>query len=237
MRVGIHDNMVLANVALNDKGTLGLTFRPVSLNPELANEFSEDGIPVDYSNDEGSTLLLFCPNMPSYKKKDGSDLSDVEKAEQIRDDFGTFRLQLQQILGAYRSIKDLKFKPYEGTGINEANWKQELLEEDQRKKIYNNYAEQFMAMVAPFLNDDSKPIRLKLVRQSAAKHYATIPSKYIKDNPFVEPMEVPADRSLLKYTKWEKDKGYDNGDPISQDSADPIPEVNEESSSHAFGRR
>lgn len=241
MKVGIHDNLVLSNVGRNDKGTFFVSFRPVSLNPvdatQTFDEFSDEGIPVDMKTESDSNLLIFCPGVPGFKEKDGTELSDARKADFIKQDFETFRHQLGQILGAYTAIKNLSFAPYKNTGITKENWAQEFLDENQRKKIYDNYIDQFIPMITPFLNRDDMPVRLKLVRQSAAKHYATIPSRYITDNPFIEPMAIPKEASQLKFSKYEKDKGLDNGDPIAQNTADPIPDATEENNAIVFGQR
>ncbi len=225
IRVGIHENLVLSKIARNDKGTMGIAFRPQSVDgPKQKRSFFAEAEEVTTEEDsEDNMLLLFPFKVPTFQK-DGEDLKDEEKVAIIERDIKTFRNQLSQIIGAYRSTKDLKFTPWRNTGITEDNFEKEILDNDTLKKAYDNYVEDFMEYMAPFVNDDTRPIRLKLVRQSKTKHYATLPSKYINDNPFIEPMEVPKEASKLSFTKWEKENGFDNGDPVSQGAADPIPD-------------
>jgi hypothetical protein len=240
LKVGIQENLVFEKAAINEKGTLGIVFRPAKLSDSnvVYDEFSEDGVPMEVTNESGnSPLLMFCPKKPGFKNKDGSDLSDDDVADFLKRDFETLSNQLTLIVGAYRSTKDLKWKPYIGTGLDKSNWKTEILAEDIQQKIYNNYVTQFIEVMAPFMDKDEFKIRLKLIRQSKDKHYATLPSKFISDNPFIEPMEVPAEASKVKFSKWEKDKGLDSGEPVNRAEADPIPETTEEATDDVFGKR
>lgn len=226
IRVGIHEDLVLSKAQRNDKGTLGLAFRPKSLDgPKKKKSFFEASKGLEAQADESDSMLLLFPfKVPTFKGKDGNDLTDDEKVEIITREIGTFQAQLSQILGAYRSVKDVDLDPWVGTGVTEENFEKEILDNDTLKKAYDNYVDGFIEYVTPFLDDDSRPVRLKLVRQSKAKHYATIPSRYIQDNPFIEPMEVPKASSKLAYTKYEKENGFDSGDPVSQEAADPVPD-------------
>jgi hypothetical protein len=238
--VGIHENLVLGKAAVNEKGTLGLSFRPMSLEPSQPKKssfFQESQEASVGSSDGDSPLLLFPFKKPTFKSRSGEELTDAELLEFVQDDIKKYRNQLTSIIGAYRTIKDIKFDPWRGTGIKEENFETELLDNDQLKKIYDNYTEDFLTLMAPFLNDDTKPVRLKLVRQSKDKHYATLPSRFLDTNPFIEPMDVPKDKSLLSFTKWEKANGFDNGQPVSQEAADPVPETTPEGSAGVFGQR
>jgi hypothetical protein len=244
LRVGIQENLVFQKAAVNEKGTLALSFRPVSLDPDGPKEEESDD---DGFNEEGgartannsASLLIFAPKVPTFKdKKTGDDLTDAEKVTIVQNDLNVLQDQLFGFLGCYMPIKELKFKPYENTGVDKTNYKTELLDNDTIQKVYNNYAEKFIAWMKPFFNDDKFPIRLKLVRQSKAKHYATLPGgKFLVENPFVEPMEVPADKSRVKFSKWEKDNGLDNGDPVGQAAADDIPDTTPEASDALYGTR
>ena len=240
LKVGIHDDLVLEKAGKNDKGTLALVFRPKSLNAGEAKKksvFQEEEDMSVSGDDSNSPLLIFPFKISTFKKKDGSDFSDKELIELAQDDMKKLKNQLTSILGAYMPLTGLKWRAYDGTGITEANYEVEMLDNDNLFKIYTNYVDQFLEKVAPFLNDDNHAVRLKLVRQSKDKHYATIPSRYLDTNPFIEPMEVPKDRSQLKYTKYEKDNGLDNGDAVSKDEADAPPETTPEASSGVFGAR
>jgi hypothetical protein len=242
LKVGIHEDLVLSKAAVNDKGTLGLQFRPKSLDGVKKADVSvfqeEEGVEVSAS-DGDSSLLLFPFKVTTLKKKDtGDEYSDEEKGTMVNNDMKKFKDQLSCILGAYRTTKDIKWKPYEGTGINKDNYHVELLDNENLFKVYTNYVNQFLGWIAPFLNDDQFAVRLKLIRQSKDKHFATIPGRFLDTNPFIEPMEVPKDKSQLKYSKWEKDNGFDNGDAVSKDDgADAIPETTPDASASVFGQR
>jgi hypothetical protein len=184
-----------------------------------------------------SPLLIFPFKVTTMKKKSGEDFTDKEKLELVKEDIKKFRAQLTCIMSAYMPIKDFKFDPYAGTGITKENFDKELLDNDQLHKVYTNYCNDFFKAMAGYMNNDALPVRVKLIRQSKDKHYATLPSRYLDTNPFIEPMEVPEKQSRLKFTKWEIENGMDNGTPVSQAAADPIPETTPEASASVFGAR
>lgn len=241
LRVGIQENIVFQKAAFNDKGTLTFSFRPVNLDGTATAEAEDDGFDEEggaRSENSAATLLLFAPKVPTFKSRSGDDLSDEEKVAIVQKDLSVLKDQLFGFLGCYMPIKDIKLRPYEGTGVTKENFKTELLDNDTIYKVYRNYGERFIELMKPFFNDDKYALRLKLVRQSKAKHYATIPGgQYLVENPFVEPMEVPAEKSRVKFSKWEKDNGLDNGDPVAQSSADEIPETTPEASDSLYGTR
>lgn len=243
LTVGIHENLVLSKVSRNDKGTLGLQFRPRKLDGEEtmapASVFQEEETVGVSASDSDSSLLLFPFKVTTLKKKDtNEDYSDEEKLQMVNNDIKKFKDQLSCLLGAYRATKDLKWRAYDNTGITESNYTVELLDNDNLIKVYDNLVRQFTEWIAPFVNDDNFAVRLKLVRQSKDKHYATLPGRFLDTNPFIEPMEVPKEKSTLKFSKWEKENGFDNGDPVNKEAvADIPPETTPDASSSVFGQR
>jgi len=84
-------------------------------------------------------------------------------------------------------------------------------------KVFENYATQFTSMITPFVGNTAYKLRLKLVRQSKDKHFATLPGKYLSDSPMVELMEVPVPK--VKFTKWELDNKLNDGTPVAKPDA------------------
>jgi len=238
LRVGIHENLVLDKAQINDKGTLGLVFRPISLNKKEPSGFVEEEAAELSEGSNNSALLIFPPTITKLKNLDGSEKNDEEKLQVLSDDISNFKDQLVSIIGAYRSLKDVKFRPYDGTGVDKSNYNVEMLNNDTIKKVYTNYCNQFIGYITPFLGDDNNPVRLKLIRQSKDKHYATLPSRYLNTNPFIECMNsVPADKTKLRFTKWEMEKGFDSGEPVAQaKAADDVPEATPETIQGTFGK-
>jgi hypothetical protein len=241
MKVGIHENIVLQKAALNEKGTMAFVFRPKKLEGEKTGDSffqEEQSAEVTSDGNNGAVILFFCPKMPTFKKKDGDALSNEEILEFVQKDLNTVSNVYSHILAQYMSLKDIKFRPYDGTGVTAQNWKTALLDNDNIAAVYKNYSEQFANFIAPYADKDEHTMRLKLVRQSKDKHYATIPTRYLDTQPFLEPMTIPADRSQVKFTKYEIDKGLNSGEPVGQgETADAIPEVTPEASENVFGAR
>jgi len=82
----------------------------------------------------------------------------------------------------------------------------------------------FKRLVTAFLNFvkikstlvDNSPFRHKFVRQSADKHYASLP--YISSyDTIVESMMVPKEQSKVSFSKYEIEKGLNNPIPIPPD--------------------
>lgn len=219
--------MVLAKADRNDKKTLALHFRELKAadaGPELDAFDKTQSAAVESSGGNTISMLLFPFKIPTDVV--GKDpRTDKEKVELILEDMTKLKNQLTHVLQQFVVKDQIAWDPYKGTGVDKATYQTRLLDQDVLTKIYENYAEQFIAMITPFVDNDKYAVRLKLIRQSAEKHFATLPSRYIDTNPFMEPMDVPAAASKLAFTKWEKEKGYDSGTPVKRSEADAIPDA------------
>jgi hypothetical protein len=148
--------------------------------------------------------------------------------------------QLTQLLEVWTTSDKVIWDPYYNTGITKDNYRERWMDDDALGKIFANYGNQFIAMAKDFMGKKEYALRVKLVRQSKLKHYATIPGKFLADNPWVESMDVPADKSKLKFSKWEKENGFDNGTPVARAEADPaadVPAADAPTAGNVFGSR
>ena len=132
-----------------------------------------------------------------------------------------FKARLTEILAGYMSLETIEKKwndeMFKGTGVNENNGEELLIKADIVNKVYRNLSLGFVDLIQPFVGSDQAPkFRVKLVRQSKAKHFSNIP----RFAPFWEDMNVPKDQSKLKFTKWEVDNGMNDGTPAEEPEAD-----------------
>jgi hypothetical protein len=121
-------------------------------------------------------------------------------------------------------VPNATFSLFEGTGITNAEEiAEKITQESVIAKISLNIFTQFAEMVKN--SDTTKKSRIKFVRQSQAKHFATLPEylNFKKDGgewttPFVESMDIPDAQSKLAYTKKELEKGLNSSAPVTADS-------------------
>lgn len=227
--VGISENVMLSRVAIGEKGALELYFDEAR---EKASVFdSLQSAKVENTGTE-VRLLVFPFKPPSGVRNEGK--TEDELIEMTSEDMLKVKNQLSQLLEQYLTSDSIKWDPYAGTGIDNTNYRTMFQSEEALAKVFENYATQFVDMVTTSVGNPALKLRIKLVRQSKDKHFATIPGKFLADNPWVELMEVPAPR--VKFTKWEIDNRLNDGTPIEKPSAtDEV--APEEGKKNVFGER
>jgi hypothetical protein len=213
--VGIHDNILLSEAKLNDKGSLVIQFKTSEDETNLMdmlNETSEDGSQADA--DQG--FLFFPFNMTDWEGKN-YDLKGI--SGQIQD----FRGQLTHVLMQYLTEDQIKWNLYKDTGITQDNVATKLMDEGVLKIVYTNLATQFIEMAKPFFGNTDYLLRSLFIRQSKAKHFPAFRKRWLSTNPIFERMTVPKEQSRLAFSKWEKENGYDNPNKIEA-TPDATPE-------------
>lgn len=217
--IGINENVVLTNASITDKGWLSLSFDEVKNLGKKSNIF-EDLQTAKVDNDGKTTFDI---NLFPFKKPDGTrneGKTDDELLEMIGMDMKKVKNQLTQLLMQYTTSENITWDPYKNTSIDKENYRQEYLKTSTLETVFNNYATQFIETARPFMGKAEYPLRIKLVRQSKEKNFATIPGRFLEDQPWVETMEIPKDRSKVAFTQWEKDNGYDSAAAVSKEGAD-----------------
>lgn len=234
--VGINENVVVKSSTVDEKGKLVLTLDYAeNLTKEKVDVFDQfSSAAVDDGNAD-RTLNIFPFKKPSGPKNETK--TNEELLEMISDDMNKVRSQLSQLLEVYMKSDDIKWEPFRGTGIDKDNYRERFLNDDSLAAIFANYASQFSAMLAPFAAKPEFKLRMKLIRQSKDKHYATIPGRFLKENPWVESMDIPVEQSKVKFSKWELDNGYNDGTPVKKETADAPPEEKVSATESVFGQR
>ncbi len=242
IQIGINENVYFGSAQMKKTESTGqesleLTFKQVMEGDDTAelkakmeeNAFAdwEDGSSLSYSEGGNAINIRIFPfDAKPRKDKDQNDIP--VDATEMKNRIGAFRDPLVHILSQYMTSDKIMMKPaviFAGTGIDKDinTFGSKILSETVQERIYKNIAAEFTRAIAPFIDNPALLFRLKLNRQSVKKAYATIPTKFLKENPFMESMDIPAKASKLKFSSYEISKGLNSADPISIETADKVP--------------
>lgn len=219
--VGINENVVITNAALNEKKNLVITLKPASKVGGAKKSIFDAMLTAGIQNEgrDGLELQILSFLLPKDKT--------LEKSiELIFADTTRFKNQLTTILMVFVNADDIKLADmdvqFAGTGItDQETLEKRILSQDVLNKMYENMANHFIQLITPFLNNPDHAVRFKLLRQSKDKHYATIPSRYLDGNPFIESMDIPLAQSNVKFSPYELKEGLDSDAPSTTASAEP----------------
>ncbi|MDO7847672.1 hypothetical protein Q5H92_14985 [Hymenobacter sp. M29] len=216
MSVGIFDN-ITTSATINDKGSLELTFtqqtgevQAEAKEVSLLDSLSSGEVVGGSGAGENARITIF------PFRSTNTSTGDALPHEMIVQDIQNFQAQLNSILGVYFPVDQIKYNPFRGlkTPITNDNLQAEFQKQEVLDTLYKNYSEDFIAMMEKA--DKGKLARLLLVRRKNSK-YTSLRNKFLKDQPFIESMEVPVEKSRLKFTKFEKDNGLDKPLEVSAD--------------------
>jgi len=240
--VGINEGVILQKVELTEKdGKYSLDFNfgdggdaPVSDNP-FEEVLDENGMVV--VNSSTNTIKLWPVMAPKDEDTKGNVLSPQQKYDivfkeineqknlliQCASCFVTSDKLLKEVDGKKVSFIDL----YRGIAITRENMHSMLPNEEILQRVFKNMAEDFVNFMQPLLAGEQVPLRVLLVRQSAAKHYASFRRRFIREQPVFECAAIPKEASKLKFSDYEIQKGLNDGTPIQQAAAaDTTPAAN-----------
>ncbi len=203
LKVGIHENLVVTKALINDQGSLVIGVAQGGI-PDPIAALSASGN-TSFKRQE-QDFLIYPPKVTNFE-------GNTDTFENIMDKIAEIKDPLDSILGIYLTADKRKWDPFAGIALE--NIKTTLLTEATLNKVYNNIVTQFVAMIKPFaMETGGKKVRMILIRQSQAKHYPKLRNKYLDSYPFIESMEIPLSASKLKFTNYEKTKGFDNPNPV-----------------------
>ncbi|RWZ86766.1 MAG: hypothetical protein EO766_13245 [Hydrotalea sp. AMD] len=220
--VGINENVVISKVSITDNKVLEIELAEVGNVGAKKSVFDTLLTARTAVDPAGNMKLKLWPT----KVSDKAEKTREEKIQMAANDNISLIKRLSQILEQFMTIDKIDLDSmdiqFANTGIiDEASMNARYLDQDVQNKIYDNIVKRFIELISPFVNDPQNAVRFKLVRQSKDKHYATIPSRYINENPFIELMSVPKEQSRVKFTKWELDNGLNDGTPVPSSAAEP----------------
>ena len=139
----------------------------------------------------------------------------LNTVEKVSEAINNYERVFNHILKQYMTEDQIKWSIFDGIAVDRNNPAATLMNQQTMDRVWDNQRTQFINQLAPHIGANSKELRVKFVRQSKTKHYATLP----KYPPFFESMTIPAEQSKLQYTKWEKENGFDSGKPVEEAAA------------------
>lgn len=235
--IGINENAILAKAEQEEKGALSLTFDEVAnLSKPVVSVF--DSLQTAKVENDGRTGIKV--NMFPFKKPSGpknDEKTDDERLEMTSEDMKKVKNQLTQLLEVYLVTDKIQWDPFINTGVTTDNWREKFGDNDVLRAIFDNYTSQFINMITPYLGKVDQPFRLKLVRTSKEKHYATIPGRFLAESPYVESMDVPLATTRVKWSKWELDNKLNDPTPLSKPAAPDSQIPDSTSEENVFGQR
>ena len=219
--VGIQENLRILKLEKSDKGSLNITIGSEDAVAESSQPAAQAAGVVDIFGELNNTSEGTGPsNQLTYIHWPYKIDEYTKTAEDVLKAVNTSKEFLNHILKQYVTADKISWAVMDNVAIDrssQAAAMQGLVIPANIAKIYDNQITQFMNMLNPLVGPNSKLFRMKLTRQSKLKHYATLP----RFAPFMEPMDIPATQSKLKFSKWEIENGYNNGVPVAQEEVKP----------------
>lgn len=215
IRIGITENVYIADVTMDDKNTLLITFDEAGKEdkPKVDNYFDNIASDEVIEIEKGTVIRIFPPLPP----KADNGRTEEKNVELLVSDINKAKGIVIHILKVFYTTDDLKGKinPFEMLPIDKDNFNTQVVKKEILEGVHKNICKAFVALLTPFLAE-KKMVRLLLVRQSADKHYATFRNRYLDEQPFIESMEIPKEASKLKFSSYEIEKGLDNDIPVKK---------------------
>jgi hypothetical protein len=202
LTVGIKDNIVVSKAIKNEQGTFEIELTQPGNNDAVA-ALTGSG---ELRPDQSANIRVYKPEVVYFQTK-----RDGKKMLSLVVNFKNVLLEILQIYIENPAINATKGLPT----VTQENAKTMFEDQANVDKAYTNIVDQFIAQIQPHLNS-STTFRAKLPRRSPEYAFPTLPTF----GPWIESMEIPAERTTLKWTPWELKNG--KNDPT-------IPEKSEDS--------
>lgn len=220
IQVGIRESIRIISSEKNEKGSLVINFKEDDGGGSGSLMDSLNSTTENNSDNENGMIIW--PVTINDKLESSED-----KSKDVVNKFKTLRARLTHILLQYMTQDKIQWNVLAGVSITDESDLIRGFGENEAliNKVYDNYATQFIALLAPHVGPTSQLLRVKFIRQSKDKHYATLPTFA----PFMETMVVPKNQSKLVFTKYELGyrKGDADGKPTGVNLADGSPVATE----------
>lgn len=199
LTVGIHENVKLGDSTdLNEKGTLRIMLKQGSTGGAF------DAFMNDEALAEEAGIFMFPPNVLEFGK------TTAKQPNAIAKDLQKFQTYLKGILRIY--LTEDKVDEYVGSkgmqkifnlqGVTKDNFDQKLINQQFIDEVIHSLSKQFVNAVKDnSLGSRPETFRIKLTRQSQKSHFPTFPKSTF--DAWIESMEIPADKSKIKWSDYE----------------------------------
>ena len=215
LTVGIHENLVITKTTKNDKGSLVIGVKQVGEIDPLSALNATGSISLDQKEQD---FLVFPPRLEDNQGAVDTKDNLLKKIAEVKD-------PLDRILQQYTTTANIKWDILANTGLTNENFDVKLKTQGVLDKIYANIVDQFIKQMTPFIGENGKKMRMIFIRQSKAKHYPKLRTKFLDSYPFIEPMTVPV--SKLKFSKYEIDNGLNVPDAVTGEQKVSVAEAKE----------
>ena len=205
IQVGIHENIELIKAELNDKSTLVIGIKKgggLSLAERLSSSSDES------SAEEEQDFFIWPVQLGEYTKTGADVARDTESLTRM----------LKHILKGYMQEAEIakSFNPFNGidiTGKTDVEVEAMLMTDAVIAKMYENITSQFIEMITPFMGKGLL-FRVRLNRQSKAKHFSSLPKvgrfANLDKEGFWESMDIKEEATTVAYSNYEL--GFRKGD-------------------------
>lgn len=215
IRIGITENVYVADVKVDDKNALLVSFDEIGKEdkPKVDNFFDNLSSDEVIEIERGTTIRVFPPLPP----KADNGRTEEKNVELLVSDLNKTKGIALHILKVFYTADDLRgqINMFESLPIDKDNFNQQIVKKEILEGAHKNICKAFARLMAPHIGPNT-PVRLLLVRQSVDKHYATFRNRYLDEQPFIESMEIPKEASKLKFSSYELEKGLDNDTPVKK---------------------
>lgn len=193
LRVGIHDNVVVSKVVINEHGTLEIEFTQPIGDALGALEGNAEMQPEQNVN-----IRVYKQEVEYFgEKRTGTKMLTLITG---------FKAVLTELLNVY--IDNPTIDATKGIKVTKDTVNDIFTDQDNVDKAYKIITTQFIKLITPHLNSDTG-FRVKLPRRSAKYAFASLPTFC----PWVESMDIPKEASKLRWSKWEIDNGKNDPNP------------------------
>jgi len=178
-----------------------------------------DAFMKDESLAEEAGIFMFPPNVLEFGK------TSAKQPNAIAKDLQKFQTYLKGILRIY--LTEDKVDEYVGSkgmqkifnlqGVTKDNFDQKLINQQFIDEVIHSLSKQFVNAVKDnSLAERPETFRIKLTRQSQKSHFPTFPKSVF--DPWIESMEIPAEKSKIKWSEYEIKGKWNSPVPSDADS-------------------
>jgi len=209
--VGIHEDISLGtDMEVDERGSLGLHL--VRSQGDAYEALMAD----DYEAADDCTLKIYSGSLLKWGTTDPKEIKtlvdEIKRTESLLKSFLNIYLTADKLKGRIGGESSFK-----GLGVTKDTVGGFLQNEDNLQKVYLNLFNDFVAVCKDNgLATKEEKFRIKLVRQSEAKHWPTLP----KFGDFIESMNIPKEKSKIAFTKWEIDNDRNSAMEVISDTTD-----------------
>lgn len=233
IKVGINENVYIKDTKMvteNDKKRYTVTIAEVTEEAGPKSILEEFNASEEVSSFTESTIALW-----PFDTKPVNDETPFS-AEVAKSRIDEVKEPLNHILLGYMTKDKIKWNIFAGIPVTPDNVNTLIMQQETLNKVFDNICNQFTDMIKPYLGP-AKLFRFIGVRQSKKSHFPTFRKRFLADQPFWEPMEIPAEQSRLQFSSYEIKKGLDSDKPAPTESVTEDEVASESAKTRVFGQR